>query len=683
MMKKQVYLIGLSCLVLATSCNTKKTETKEEVKPDFTASTVDATVKPGDNFYMYANGNWKKNNPLPEDKSRYGSFDVLREKARTDVKNLLAEVVKGTHKDGTSAQKIADLYNIGMDTARLEKEGISAIVPELERIDKIKSSKDVCEQIGHMHHMPIGTVFGLGGGADQKNSDIVTAYMGQGGIGLPDREYYLSKDARMQEIRKAYVEHIAKMFTLCGVDAKEAAAKAKNVMALETKFAKVSMKREDRRDPYKTYNPKSFKEVSKLLSNLDFDKYLNTIGLKYRGEFVVAQPDFFVAINKMLKTEKINVWKDYFKWNLINSSANYLNKALVDQDFDFYQKTLSGKPVMEPRWKTITSTVSGSLGEEVGKLYVAKHFPPRAKERMVTLVKNIKNGLATRIDKLDWMSAETKVKAHEKLAKMNFKIGYPDKWKDYSALKIDKNISFIENMRRVGQFHEKENFDEIGGPVDKAKWFMTPQTVNAYYAPSMNEMAFPAAILQAPFFYLDADDAVNYGAIGVVIGHEMTHGFDDKGRLFDKDGNLNEWWTKEDAKKFKERSQVLVNRFNNFVVKDDLHANGKLSLGENIADLGGLNISWTAINNVWNGNIPTEKIDGYTAQQRFFLAYARVWAQNIRDKEQIRLTKDDVHSLGRFRVLGPLPNIQAWYDAFSITDKDPMYVPVDKRASIW
>ena len=682
-MKKQVYLIGLSCLVLATSCNTKKTETKEEVKPDFTASTVDATVKPGDNFYMYANGNWKKNNPLPEDKSRYGSFDVLREKARTDVKNLLAEVVKGTHKEGTSAQKIADLYNLGMDTARIEKEGITAIVPELERIDKIKSSKDVCEQIGHMHHMPIGTVFGLGGGADQKNSDIVTAYMGQGGIGLPDREYYLSKDARMQEIRKAYVEHIAKMFTLCGVDAKEAAAKAKNVMALETKFAKVSMKREDRRDPYKTYNPKSFKEVSKLLSNLDFDKYLNTIGLKYRGEFVVAQPDFFVAINKMLKTEKINVWKDYFKWNLINSSANYLNKALVDQDFDFYQKTLSGKPVMEPRWKTITSTVSGSLGEEVGKLYVAKHFPPRAKERMVTLVKNIKNGLATRIDKLDWMSAETKVKAHEKLAKMNFKIGYPDKWKDYSALKIDKNISFIENMRRVGQFHEKENFDEIGGPVDKAKWFMTPQTVNAYYAPSMNEMAFPAAILQAPFFYLDADDAVNYGAIGVVIGHEMTHGFDDKGRLFDKDGNLNEWWTKEDAKKFKERSQVLVNRFNNFVVKDNLHANGELSLGENIADLGGLNISWTAINNVWNGNIPTEKIDGYTAQQRFFLAYARVWAQNIRDKEQIRLTKDDVHSLGRFRVLGPLPNIQAWYDAFSITDKDPMYVPVDKRASIW
>jgi len=683
MMKKQVYLIGLSCLVLATSCNTKKTETKEEVKPDFTASTVDANVKPGDNFYMFANGNWKKNNPLPEDKSRYGSFDVLREKARTDVKNLLAEVVKGTHKDGTSAQKIADLYNIGMDTARLEKEGISAIVPELERIDKIKSSKDVCEQIGHMHHMPIGTVFGLGGGADQKNSDIVTAYMGQGGIGLPDREYYLSDDARMQEIRKAYVEHIAKMFTLCGVDAKEAAAKAKNVMALETKFAKVSMKREDRRDPYKTYNPKSFEEVSKLLSNLDFDKYLNTIGLKYRGEFVVAQPDFFVAINKMLKTEKINVWKDYFKWNLINSSANYLNKALVDQDFDFYQKTLSGKPVMEPRWKTITSTVSGSLGEEVGKLYVAKHFPPRAKERMVTLVKNIKKGLATRIDKLDWMSAETKVKAHEKLAKMNFKIGYPDKWKDYSALKIDKNISFLENIRRVGKFHEKENFDEIGGPVDKDEWFMTPQTVNAYYAPSMNEMAFPAAILQAPFFYLDADDAVNYGAIGVVIGHEMTHGFDDKGRLFDKDGNLNEWWTKEDSKKFKKRSQVLVDRFNNFVVKDNLHANGELSLGENIADLGGLNIAWTAINNVWNGNKPTEKIDGYTADQRFFLAYARVWAQNIRDKEQIRLTKDDVHSLGRFRVLGPLPNIQAWYDAFSITDKDPMYVPVDKRASIW
>lgn len=680
-MKKKVYLIGLSCIVLATACTSKKTI--KEVKPDFTQNTLDVSVKPGDNFYLYANGNWKKNNPLPDDKSRYGSFDVLREKARTDVNELLAEVIKGNNKPGTPEQKIADLFNLGMDTLRLEKEGISAIVPELERIDKITSYKELCEQIAHMHNIPVSTLFGLGGGPDQKNSNIVTAYLDQGGLGLPDREYYLSDNANMLEIRKAYVEHIAKMFTLCGVDIDEAKNKAERIMSFETGLAKVSMKREDRRDPYKTYNPKSYDEVSKLFSNLDFDTYLNSINLKYRGEFIIGQPDYIAAVNNMLKDVKIDTWKDYFKWNIINSSAYYLSKAFVEQDFDFYEKTLSGKPEMEPRWKTITSIVSGSLGEEVGKLYVAKHFPPRAKERMVELVKNVKKGLSLRIEDLKWMSAETKVKAQEKLETMNFKIGYPNKWKDYSSLEIDNKLSFIENMRRVGQFLEKDELSKIGGPVDKGEWFMTPQTVNAYYSPQMNEMVFPAAILQAPFFYLDADDAVNYGAIGVVIGHEMTHGFDDNGRLFDKDGNLNDWWIKEDSDKFKERSQVLVERFNNFVVIDDLHANGELSLGENIADLGGLNIAWTAINNVWNGNKPTEKIDGFTADQRFFLAYARVWAQNIRDKEQIRLTKDDVHSLGRFRVLGPLPNIQAWYDAFNINENDPMYLPVDKRASIW
>jgi putative endopeptidase len=680
-MRKHVYLIGLSCIILATACTNKTT--KNEVKPDFTDNTMDMSVNPGENFYLYANGTWKQNNPLPEDKSRYGSFDVLREKARKDVNNLLSDVVSKTHKLGTPAQKISDLYNIGMDTLRLEKEGISVIMPELDKIDAIKSSKDVCKQIAYMHKMTIGTVFGLGGGADQKDSNKVTAFVGQGGIGLPDREYYLSDNKRMLEIRNAYLKHITTMFTLCGVDAKKAATDAKTVIAFETRLAKASMTREDRRDPYKTYNPTSFAKLSKMISNIDFDSYLNTIGLKYRGEFIVAQPNFFKEVNIMLKTVRVDSWKAYFKWNIINSSANYLNSALVNQDFDFYQNTLSGKPVMEPRWKTITSVVSGSLGEEVGKLYVAKHFPPRAKERMIDLVTNVKKGLSIRINQLDWMSDVTKVKAQAKLAAMNFKIGYPDKWKDYTALNISKKLSFLENMRAVGQFHKHENLSKIGGSVDKSEWFMTPQTVNAYYSPQMNEMAFPAAILQAPFFYLDADDAVNYGAIGIVIGHEMTHGFDDKGRLFDLDGNLNNWWTEEDSKRFKERSKVLVDRFDNFVVLDNLHANGSLSLGENIADLGGLNISWTAINEVWKTNKPTEKIDNLTSEQRFYLAYARVWAQNIRDKEQVRLTKDDVHSLGRFRVLGPLPNIQAWYDAFNITEKDAMFLPVEKRASIW
>lgn len=671
-------------MILASACTSKKiTKKADEVVPDFTSNTMDSSVKPGKNFYLYANGNWKKNNPLPEDKSRYGSFDVLREKARTDVKELLAEVVSNKHKHGTAEQKIADLYQLGMDTDRLEKEGISAIRPELDKITAMKTSNDVAKQIAYMHKMTVSTVFGLGAGPDQKDSNKVTAFIGQGGLGLPDREYYLSDNTRMVEIRKAYVKHITKMISFCGVKESEAATRAERILSLETRLAKYSMGREERRDPYKTYNPMSFNDVSMLVSNLDFEEYLNTIGLKYRGEFIVAQPNFFKEVNKMIKDVELEAWKDYLKWSLMNSSANYLNKAIVKQDFDFYQKTLSGKPIMEPRWKTVTSIVSSALGEEVGKLYVAKHFPPRAKKRMIDLVTNVKKGLSLRINQLDWMSEGTKIKAQAKLAAMNFKIGYPDKWQDYSKLNIDNKLSFIENMRKVGQFHEKEDLDKIGGPVDKSEWFMTPQTVNAYYSPQMNEMAFPAAILQAPFFYLDADDAVNYGAIGVVIGHEMTHGFDDKGRLYDAEGNLNNWWSEKDAAKFKERSQVLVDRFNNFVVIDDLHANGSLSLGENIADLGGLNISWTAINEIWKKEKPNNKIDNLTAAQRFFLSYARVWSQNIRDKEQVRLTKDDVHSLGRFRVLGPLPNIQAWYDAFDITEKDEMYVPIEKRASIW
>ncbi|MGB5988279.1 MAG: M13 family metallopeptidase [Marinifilaceae bacterium] len=683
-MKKHVYIIGLSCMILATACVNKITKKGiKKVNPDFTSNSMDLEVKPGKNFYLYANGNWKKNNPLPEDKSRYGSFDVLREKARTDVKELLADVISNKHKKGTAEQKISDLYNLGMDTERLEKEGISAIRPELDKISAMKTSEDVAKQIAYMHKMTVSTVFGLGAGPDRKDSNKVTAFIGQGGLGLPDREYYLSDNERMVAIRIAYVQHITKMISFCGVNKSEASTRAERILSLETRLAKASMKREDRRDPYKTYNPMSFQDISKLVSNLNFDAYLNTIGLKYRGEFIVSQPDFFREVNKMLQDVELEAWKDYLKWNLMNSSANYLNKAIVKQDFDFYQKTLSGKPIMEARWKTVTSIVSSALGEEVGKLYVEKHFPPRAKERMIKLVTNVKKGLSLRIKQLDWMSKETKIKAQAKLAAMNFKIGYPDKWKDYSKLVIDNKLSFIENMRKVGQFHEKEDLSKIGGPVDKSEWFMTPQTVNAYYSPQMNEMAFPAAILQAPFFYLDADDAVNYGAIGVVIGHEMTHGFDDKGRLYDLKGNLENWWSKEDTEKFKKRSQVLIDRFNNFVVIDDLHANGSLSLGENIADLGGLNISWTAINEVWKKEKPNKKIDNLTASQRFFLSYARVWAQNIREKEQVRLTKDDVHSLGRFRVIGPLPNIQAWYDAFNITEKDEMYVPIEKRASIW
>lgn len=683
-MRKNVVIIGLSALTILSACDSKKTESKANaIMPDFTENTMDVSAKAGTDFYQYANGNWMKNNPLPADKSRYGSFDVLREKAQKDSKALIEEISKGKHQAGTSEQKIGDLYNLGMDVERIEKEGITPIKSELDKVDNIKNSKDIQNQIAHLHHIGIGTTFGMGGAADQKNSKFVICHIGQGGLGLPGKEYYTEKNERMENIRKEYLSHVEKMFTLCGISQKEAARMAKKVMKLETRLAEASMDKLTRRDPHKTYNKVDFKGLKKTTPSFNWESYLNTVELAYRGDFNIAQPDFFKEFNKMLKDTKADIWKAYFKWNIINSTSVYLNKALAEQDFYFYGKILKGQPEMSPRWKRVSGLVNGAMGEEVGKLYVKKHFPPRAKKRMQELVNNLKWGMKKRISQLAWMSDETKAKAQEKLKSIGVKVGYPDTWKDYSGLNIDPKKSYLENVLAARAYNEKLDFAKIGKDVDPNEWLMTPQTVNAYYHPLKNEIVFPAAILQPPFFYLDADDAVNYGAIGVVIGHEMTHGFDDKGRMFDKDGNLNNWWTKEDSKNFETRAQVLVDRFDNFVVIDDMHANGKFTLGENIADLGGLNISYTAVLEAWKKNKPARKIEGFTPDQRFFLAYARLWAQNIRDKEVIRLTNEDVHSLGRFRVVGPLPNMEAWYKAFNVSSNDPLYIPTEKRASIW
>ncbi len=683
-MRKNIIIAGLSVLTVLNACKMNKTENKvTEIVPDFTANTMDNSAKPGTDFYTYANGNWMKNNPLPSDKSRYGSFDVLREKAQKDSKVLIAEIAANKHEKGTTEQKIGDLYNLGMDSERIEKEGINPIKNEFEKVDKIKTSNDIQNEIAHLHHIGIATVFGLGGAEDQKNSDFVICHIGQSGLGLPDRDYYLSDNERMKDSRKEYLTHIEKMFSLCGISQKEAETMATKVMKFETRLAKASMDKITRRDPHKTYNKVDYKGLQESTPSFNWESYLTTIELDYRGEFNIAQPEFFKEFNEIIKDEKPEIWKAYFKWNIINSTAPYLNKELVDQDFNFYGKTLKGQPEISPRWKRINEVVNGAMGEEVGKMYVKKHFPPRAKKRMQELVENLKMGMANRIAQLAWMSDVTKEKAKEKLNKIGVKVGYPDVWKDYSGLEIDPTKSFLENILIARAFNEKLDFAKIGKKVDPNEWLMTPQTVNAYYHPLKNEIVFPAAILQPPFFYMDADDAVNYGAIGVVIGHEMTHGFDDKGRMFDKDGNLNNWWTEEDAMNFEKRTQVLVERFDNFVVIDTMHANGKYTLGENIADLGGLNIAYTALKEAWEKNKPERKTDGFTPQQRFFLAYARLWAQNIRDKEIIRLTNEDVHSLGKYRVIGPLPNMEEWYQAFGITSNAPLFVSKEKRAIIW
>lgn len=661
---------------VVASCGTQ--EVQKEATLD--VSLIDTTVNPAEDFYHFANNGWMAANPLPDDESRFGSFDMLGKETNKKVNELVVELSKASHEKGSDEQKIGSFYAQGMDTAKINKLGLTPLKPEFDRIDAIANLADVNAQIAHFHLNGIGTLFGFYGSADAKNSDMNIAHLTQGGLGM-NRDYYVEAGERNEMLREEYVKHVTAMFELSGVSADEAKDKAVRIMALETRLAKASMTLLERRDPHKTYNKKDLAGVKKIASNLDWDGYFKAMELGDPGDINVGQPDFFAEVNKMLTDVDIDTWKDYFRWNLLDNTANYLNKEFVDQNFKFYGTIMTGSEVMRPRWRRVLASTNGALGEVIGKKFVEKHFPPAAKERMVTLVENLRTALGQRIEALEWMSDETKTKALDKLATMNVKIGYPDKWDDFSALEVEDD-AYVLNVLRSRKFQRHKNLEEIGKPVDKDEWFFPPQTVNAYYAPSLNEVCFPAAILQPPFFYLNGDDAINYGAIGAVIGHEMTHGFDDKGRLFDKEGNLNEWWTKEDAERFQKRTQVLVNQFNEFTIIDDLKANGELSLGENIADLGGLNISHTAFMNA-SKEKEQPTVDGYTPEQRFFLSWARVWAQNIREAEMIRLTKEDVHSLGVNRVNGPLKNIEAFHKAFDIKEGDAMYLPKQERALIW
>jgi putative endopeptidase len=660
----------------AWSCNNNKTSPSIDLKD------LDLSSKPQVDFYQYANGGWMKANVLPEEYARYGSFDKLQEDNNKRLHDMIEALANSKNSSGVVAQKIGDFYASGMDTIQIEKEGINLIKPLLENINNAKNIKDIQKLIAEFHKIGINPLFQFYGEPDSKNSEMMIAVLYQGGLGLSDRDYYLSADKRSVEIRTAYVEHLKKVFGLLGNSPTETVAKASRIMDLETKLADASFSRLEERDPEKNYNKKSFGDVVKLFSSFDLGSYFSNLGITNPTEINVAQIKFFTALNSLLPQVTMDTWKDYLTWNVLQNTSNYLSSDFVNVHFEFYGKFISGQAKIKPRWKRVLASTSNTLGEAVGQMFVEKYFPPEAKQRMLKLVENLRSSLGERIKQLEWMGDSTKQKALEKLAAIRVKIGYPDKWRDYNALKIKRN-SYVTNVLAGNAFDNQYHWNKIGKPVDKTEWDMTPQTVNAYYSPNLNEICFPAGILQPPFFFMNADDAVNYGAIGVVIGHEISHGFDDQGRLFDKNGNLTTWWTNEDSKKFEERTQVLVNQFSSFSVLDTLKANGQLTLGENIADLGGLNISYYALQKALKENPAVKKLDGYTPEQRFFLAYAHLWGQNIRNQEILRRTKEDVHSLGRFRVNGPLPNMPEFHAAFDIKPGDPMFIAKENRAIIW
>lgn len=665
---------------MSTGCNSKK-ETPLTLTPGIQFANLDTTALPGADFYQYACGGWMKNNPLTAEYARFGSFDQLAENNRTQLHGLIEELASTTHEAGSVARKIGDLYNIAMDSVKLNNDGAAPIKTELDKLAAIKDKKELYAVMGEMQTRGITPFFAIYVNADDMNSSMNVVHTYQSGLGMGERDYYLEHDDNIKNIRAKYGQHIRNMFQLAGYDGDAASLAVKSVMNIETRLAKVARSRVDLRDPYANYNKMTVEVLKKDFAPFDWDAFFATVGLSDLQELSIGQPDGIKETCKIIRDEPIDDLIAYLQWKVMSAAGSYLSDSFVEERFDFHGKTMSGRQELQPRWKRAVSIVDGSLGEAVGQMYVEKYFPAAAKERMVTLVKNLQVSLGERINALDWMSDETKVKAHEKLATFHVKIGYPDSWKDYTALEIT-NDSYWANVNRATIFEFKEMIAKAGKPVDKDEWLMTPQTVNAYYNPTTNEICFPAGILQYPFFDMNADDAFNYGAIGVVIGHEMTHGFDDQGRQYDKDGNLKDWWTKEDGKNFEARANVMTKFFNNIEVAPGVRANGEFTLGENIADYGGLQVSFQAFKTA-TAAAPLEDKLGFTPEQRFFLAYANVWAGNIRHEEILRRTKDDPHSLGKWRVDGALPHIAAWYDAFGITEQDPMFLPESERAHIW
>ena len=680
MRKRKMFPFLAAGIVALASCNTPQ---KEVVKiAAINPANMDTTVAAGTDFYEYACGGWIKNNPLKPEYARFGTFDQLLENNQEQLRVLIEELSATPHEAGSVAGKIGALYAMGLDSTKLNADGVAPIKEELAAINALATKSDVSKMVATLHKEGMAPFFALFVDADEKNSAMNIVQLYQAGIGMGDRDYYLLEDEGSAKMRDAYRAYINRLFTLAGSSPEQADAAVDAVMKIEKAIAEISYGREDLRDSQKNYNKLAYEDFKQIESPLDWDVYFESMGLAGLKELDAKQINFYKDMNKALQNTTVDEQKYYLAFNLLSAAAPYLSDDFVDADFEFYGKVMSGKQEQQPRWKRSLNTVNGALGEAVGEMYVEKYFPASSKEKMLTLVGNLQTALSERINGLEWMSDTTKAKAQEKLAAFTVKIGYPDKWRDYSGLEI-KDDSYWANVRRSNIFDMAYQLADVDKPVDKSRWHMNPQTVNAYYNPTTNEICFPAAILQPPFFNPDADDAVNYGAIGVVIGHEMTHGFDDQGRNYDKDGNLIDWWTAEDAVRFKERADKLVDQYDQIIVIDTLHANGRFTLGENIADHGGLLVAHQAYLNSLKGKETPAPIDGFTNEQRFFLGYATLWGQNIRPEEIRRRTKIDPHSLGKWRVNAALRNIAPFYAAFDIKEGDPMFMAPADRVVIW
>ena len=676
---KKAFIAMIVAGTMIAGCAPKE---DKDITPAIDLKNMDLSINPADDFFRYCNNNWLKNNPIPEEYTSYGAFTEIDQHNEQLIQDIIKEVSADANAvDGSVAQKIRDFYNAGMDTVAINERGYSELLPYFEMVDGLDDKANIGELLGKLHSDGFGGFFNAGPSTDPKNAEMVIMHLYQGGLSLPDRDDYLTEES--QEMRDKYVEHVAKMFQLVGVDAESATAKAQAILNLETELAKNSMSRVERRDPDRTYNMRSVVELQESTPNFKWREYFVNAGVKpdnFFSELNVGMPDFITALDGIILNTDLNTIKDYLKWKIIHGSASMISDDFVEENFNFYSNYLYGQEVQQPRWRRVLNATDGCLGEAIGQLYVEKYFPASAKERMEALVANLKIALGERIKALDWMSADTKDKALNKLSCINVKVGYPNKWKDYTKYTVTPD-SYFQNIHSAIRFENEFEMDKLGKPVDKEEWFMTPQTVNAYYSPEMNEIVFPAGILQPPFFNQKADDAVNYGGIGVVIGHEMTHGFDDQGCKYDEKGNLNNWWTEEDAALFKERTQQLVKLFNEFELRGH-HINGELTLGENIADLGGLNIAWDAYQMTDEAKA-NQSIDGFTPAQRFFISYGTIWRNNIRDKALERRIKEDVHSPAEARVNRTLGSMPHFYEAFDIQPENKMYIAPEERAAIW
>jgi len=658
----------------------KKTDSSSATR-NFSGN-MDKSVSPAKDFYQYANGTWLKNTPIPNEYDKWGMLNIINDKNLTLVRNLLEDAAKKTSKPGTVEQKIGDFYKVGMDTKKLEEDDLKPLADELKRIDNLKTLDDLRSELAHLHSMGIGVLFSFSSGQDFKDATKVIGQAGQGGLGLPEKDYYFNQADRFKKIRGEYLNHVARMLGLLGVSAADAKTRAEKILEIETLLAEASMDNIQLRDPEKIYHKMNVKELTALTPRFSWPLYFSEIGYPGISDVNVGQPEFFKKLDHQISAVPMDHWKDYLRWHLIDAAAPYLSSRFVDADFEFHGKTLTGKKENLPRWKRVVNSTNRAVGEAVGQLYVKTAFTPEAKAKALKLVKKLREVLREDLGALEWMDDTTRKNAIAKLDAFVAKIGYPDKWRDYGALKINQE-SYVGNVLRAEQFEFNRNLAKIGKPVDRTEWLMTPQTVNAYYWSEMNEIVFPAGILQPTIFDPKADDATNLGAMGMVIGHEMTHGFDDQGSKFDAQGNMKNWWSAGDEKRFKERISLIENQYDGYTVDGDTHLKGKLVAGEAAADLGGLTIAYKALEKILEGKPRSRDAEGFTPEQRFFLSFAQAWATNIRPEKEHMMAATDPHPIPKYRVNGTLANMDAFEKAFDIKGDNTMMLPKTKRCYLW